>query len=148
MTKFLAELLSHDIIVPEALLLGEDLQLIKGDSGFFIRSIYVSPTGQLIFRLDQASGPLAKNSLANFCSELRHWTKRDIDNLALQCSYRATGTAMLLIDMMVRDKLLSFKDKDYFYSGIRKCLQKQTFILILSDGSVLSGEEFVSSVSA
>ena len=138
------ELLRNDYMIPAVICIGENLQILKNDSGFVIDGVYVDPTGRLIFRLDTPHGDLQMQSVISFVSELRLWTAYDFDRLAKAHYYNKSGIVQTIIDVMSNEKLLSKSDRRYLMSGIDKCLAEQSFILLFSDGRAITGDEFVS----
>ena len=144
MATCIKELLQHNFFVPYTVQIGENLQIIKGDSGFIIDEMYLAPTGTLVFRLSIPSGPNELDSILGFVSELRYWTANDIDRIAMAYTYNISGDVQHLTDVMCKEKLLSESDTDYLVGGINTCLREQSFIMMFTDGKILTGAELLS----
>lgn len=139
MSQSFRSLTDHGFFVPSLIQIGESIQVIKGSSTFVIDELYANPTGMLVFKV---SGN--ESSLLRFVEELRFWTNKDIDDIALEYFYKKTGQAMLVIDEMCREGLLTYKDSSYLARGMKKCLSNQSFILMINESSVTTGEELLS----
>jgi len=123
----------------------EDLLILKEDCEFQLSGIYVSPAGRLVFCVSSPFSHQSEQALLRFVEELRLWTIRDLDIIAEEYFYAKYGQAMLVLDAMCNEGLLTYRDANKLEDSVNSCFRDQTFLLMNAARAFITGEEYISS---
>ena len=126
-----------------AIQIGSNLELIKGESSFTIKEIYVSPSGQVSFHIAPIQSEASMGALKMFIEELGLWTSRDMDDISLDYSYEKDGQAKFVIDLMCSRGLLTYADTASFRRRVDRCLRSRSFIVHVDGKKAATGESFL-----
>lgn len=117
--------------------------------------LYVSPAGTITACLPIAlrDGDVPPDGLLTIrqvADVMGKWTRKQLDEIAADHFYRLEGQAALLIDMMARRGLLTYSDKEAFYTSIDEALSSGCFLFVPTEPSTspMSRREFIRAFSA
>lgn len=105
--------------------------------------LYVSPTGAITVcvPMDLSDGDISSGSLftiSQIVSAMSQWSHENLDEIATDHFYRLDGQAALVIDVMVRNGLLSYSGKHTLCNSLDEALAAGNILFISADPPYMS----------
>ncbi len=149
-------LLPADEIGPEfspLVCIGQEVNVGSNDSLGFIDNLYVAPSGKIcivetkLFRNQESRRTVIAQAI-DYAKELQKWDAERLDAVASAYSYKKTGMASRMIDMMAAHGLLTYSDEGRFTDAINHCLKSASFlVMIVGDGIRSNVEQLADFIS-
>jgi len=112
--------------------IGQDVSLASKSGRIIFSGIFSSPAGQIVFILaDQIPGydiPAAIERIKMLGSGF-------MDSIAEDYTYKVTGQALRVIDIMANHNYLTFSDGPKLSRSIDRCISDGKFVLLCADKS-------------
>ncbi len=137
--------------------IGREVKVGSGENTGYIDNLYVSSSGHIVvvetklFRNQEARRTVVAQ-IIDYAKDLQRWDCEDLDEVASDYSYRASGQAYRAFDMMLAAGYLTAADSARFIDAVNRNLKAANFLLLIVGDGIRSGverlAEFITSYSA
>lgn len=124
--------------------IGREVPVGSGDMQGFIDNLYITPSGRIVivetklFR-NQESRRTVVAQIIDYAKELQKWDCSKLNAVASDYTYRKTGQAYRIIDLMAKSGYLCLSDEAQLNDSINRNLQSASFLLMIVGDGIRTG---------
>lgn len=126
--------------------IGREVKVSSGENTGYIDNLYVSSSGQVVivetklFRNQEARRTVIAQ-IIDYAKDLQKWDIEDLDRVAEDYTYKTTGQASRVFDLMLAAGHLTAADSAKFVDSVNRNLKAATFMLMVVGDGIRSGVE-------
>lgn len=120
--------------------IGREVPVGSGEMQGYIDNLYVTPSGGVVIvetklYRNQESRRTVVAQIIDYAKELQKWDAEKLDAVAADYTYRKTGQASRIIDLMASKGFLTYSDEHNLTDNLNLHLENASFLLlIIGDG--------------
>ena len=124
--------------------IGREVPVGSGETQGYIDNLYVTPSGGIVivetklYRNQEARRTVVAQ-IIDYAKELQKWDAAKLDEIAYNYTYRKTGQAHRIIDLMAAKGFLSFSDEKSLTDSLNVNLENASFLLLIIGDGIRTG---------
>lgn len=124
--------------------IGREVPVGSGETQGYIDNLYITPNGGIVivetklYRNQEARRTVVAQ-IIDYAKELQKWDAAKLDEIAYNYTYRKSGQAHRIIDLMAAKGLLSFSDERSLTDSLNVNLENASFLLLIIGDGIRTG---------